>query len=411
MESIDLFFTLDNFDLNKKNILVRVDMNSPIDPKTMDIIDDSKIRAYVDTFKELVESNAKIVVVTHQGRPGDYDFTETKKHAERLETLLNHNVTFLDGLFDSYTIRKIKQMNPSEIILLQNVRFYSEEIIEKPPEDQARTHLVKKLSPIFDYFLLDAVGAMHRSHASLVGFPERLPTAAGRLMEKEVTTLSKLKSSALRPYTFILGGGKLNDAVNYVELLLKNNVADKIILTGLVANMFLVAMGLNLGTSNKILEKKKAHVFYSRIRDILSVYDEKIILPIDFAALKNEERIEITIEELPSEYLLLDIGSETLSQIKEVLNESGLVVMRGPAGYIEDSRFREGTEEIIKQLGRLNTITVCGGGHLGVIASELGIRDKISHISTAGGAMISFFANKPLPVIEELKRATIRELT
>ncbi|MCD6485676.1 MAG: phosphoglycerate kinase [Candidatus Odinarchaeota archaeon] len=410
MESIDLFFTLDNFNLNKKRILVRVDMNSPIDPQTMDIIDDSKIRAYVSTFKELVESDAKIVVVTHQGRPGDYDFTETNLHAKKLESLLNHPVTFVDGLFDSYTVRKIKQMKPSDILLLQNVRFYSEETIEKPPEDQARTHLVRKLSPLFDYFLLDAVGAMHRSHASLVGFPEILPTAAGRLMEKEVTTLSKLKASALRPYIFILGGGKLKDAINYVELLLKNNVADKIILTGLVANMFLVAMGLNLGASNKILEKKKANIFYSRIRDILSIYDEKIVLPTDFAALKNDERIELTIEELPSEYMLFDIGNESLDNIKEILSEAGLVVMRGPAGYIEDPRFRKGTEEIIRHLSRINAVTICGGGHLGVIASELGIRDKISHISTAGGAMISFFANKPLPVLEELKRATLREL-
>lgn len=403
MMDLSFFFTIDNLDLEGKRVLVRLDMNSPLDPQTREIIEFTKIRSYVPTLEELVKIDAKIVIMTHQGRPGDSDFIETREHAKWLSKFLNMPVKFIDGLIDSYTLNQIKEMNPGEIILLQNVRFLSEEILERPPPDQAKTFLVRKLYPLFNAFICDAVGAMHRSQPSLVGFPEVLPTAAGRLMEAELTNLSILKSRAIRPFVFILGGGKLSDAVDYVQTLLTNKVADKIILVGLVSNLFLAAMGYDLGHGMKYLMKKKASILFPKVREIMLEYDDKIILPVDFAYPSKDDKAIVDIEQLPIQEPLLDIGPETVNIIKEIISDAGLVVVRGPAGFVENPLFREGTEQIIHALAKTNAITICGGGHLGIIASNLGVRDKITHISTAGGAMISFFAGKRLPVIEELK--------
>ncbi|MEQ9714424.1 MAG: phosphoglycerate kinase [Candidatus Asgardarchaeum sp.] len=408
----ELFLTIDNFEIANKSVLLRVDMNSPVDHNSGKIIETSKIKAYTDTIKELLNRDAKIVLLTHQGRPGDYDFIETKQHAEILSEILNYHVLYYDGLFDSHAIELIKKLNSGEILMLQNVRFYSEEIIDKPPEEQAKTHLVRKLAPLFDLFVVDAAGAMHRSQPSLVGFPEVLPTAAGRLMEYELTRLSILKANSMRPYVFILGGGKVTDAITYIKALLENQVADKLILVGLVGNLFLAALGVELGKSMKFLKKKNMNILFPIAREIFRKYDDKIMLPIDFTVLdlKNNEIKEISLDDLPINAFIYDIGSDTINYISEVIGDAGLVVMRGPAGFIEDERFRRGTEEIIKAMAKSNAVTICGGGHLGILVNELGVSDRISHISTAGGAMISFFAKTPLPVVEELKRTASRLL-
>jgi len=410
MSDMSFFFTIDNIDVENKHVLVRLDMNSPLDPETKQIIEFTKIKSYVPTIKELIKLDSKIVILTHQGRPGDNDFIETKSHAEHLSKFLGHPVTFIDGIIDSHTLTQIRNMSSGDVVLLQNVRFLAEETLERPPHVQAQTHLVRKLSPLFKAFICDAVGAMHRSQPSLVGFPEVLPTAAGRLMETELTNLSVLKARAMRPYVFILGGGKLKDAVDYIQTIINNKAADKIILVGLVANMFLAAIGYDLGRGMTYLKNKKAEALFPKIREIMAEHDDMIYLPVDFAYLSNGERSIVTIEDLPISEPLMDIGPETVSTITDIIMDAGLVVMRGPAGYAENPLFREGTREIIKAMAKSNAITVCGGGHLGIIASELGVRDKITHISTAGGAMISFFAGKPLPVVDELKSSVERYL-
>ncbi|MGQ4833030.1 MAG: phosphoglycerate kinase [Candidatus Asgardarchaeia archaeon] len=410
-KELELFLTIDNFETREKSILLRVDMNSPIDHKTGKIIETAKIEAYIDTIKDLLNNDAKIVLITHQGRPGDYDFIETKQHSEILSQLLNYDVLYYDGLFDSHALEIIRSLKNGEILLLQNVRFYSEETIERSPEEQANTHLVKKLAPLFDLFVVDAAGAMHRAQPSLIGFPEVLPTAAGRLMETELVKLSTLKANAMRPYTFVLGGGKIKDAIKYIDALLTNKVADNLVLVGLVGNLFLGALGIDLGKSMEILKKKKSEILFPVAREIFRKFDERIILPLDFIALSEEGDIKVVeIDDLPIDGYIYDIGPETIKIVSEIIEESGLIVMRGPAGFVEDSRFRKGTESIINAMAKSNGVTICGGGHLGIMISELGVTHRISHISTAGGAMISFFAKLPLPVVDELKKTAKRYL-
>ncbi len=399
--------TLDDFDLDGKTVLVRVDINSPLNPETKDITDANRIKECSETLIELAESRAKVVVLAHQGRPAGDDFTTLENHADKMSEVLGLPVKYVDDIFGSTARREISELKSGEILLLENVRFYSEEIIDIPAERQAKTHLVQKLSPLADLYVNDAFAAAHRSQASLVGFGITIPTAAGRLMEREIEGLKKTRNPD-HPSVYILGGAKVDDALNLIDNIISDGIADKILTGGLLANVFLAGGGHDLGeTNSEILSKKGYRDEFSKAEKLITEYEDKIETPLDFRVETGNGKAKvISIDDLPTEYPIYDIGDKTIENYSNIIiNEAKTIFGKGPLGLFEKPPFDTGTNGIHKALAKTSAYTTIGGGHLVASARKLGITDKINHISTGGGACLTFLSGKKLPVLEVLKKA------
>lgn len=400
------FFTLDDFNLDEKAVLVRVDINSPIDPETGKILDDTRMRHITDTLRFLDDS--RVAVLAHQSRPGKKDFTTLKAHASHLSYLLGKDVRYVDDLYGSGARNAIQRMRKGDIILLENTRFYSEEVSlkGKPIENLEKTHIVRNLSPLFDYYVNDAFAAAHRAQATLIGFARKLPNMAGKLMEREINGLSRALEGK-RPRIAILGGAKFDDSIEIASNMLENDITDKVLTTGAVANMFISAGGKRLGEpSEKFLaENGNSKKLMEKAGKILKNFGDRILIPEDLAIDYRGERKEITVDELPSEYPILDIGLESIVKYTEEIKNAGTVILNGPAGVFEREKFSLGTVEIFRAVADSGAYSVIGGGHSVATVKQLGIEEKIDHISTGGGSCISFLAGRPMPVIEALRES------
>src|SRR5712691_11204105 len=241
------FFTMDDFDLSGRTVLLRVDINSPIDPATGELLNDARIREHLLTIREL--RGTKVVLLAHQSRPGKDDFTTLEVHAERIAALLGRPVRYVPSLFGRPAIEAIESMHVGDVIVLENTRFYSEEeaLADAKLEKMAKTHIVERLAPHADLFVLDAFAAAHRAQPSLVGFCEVLPTLAGRVMERELTMLNEAMHSEARPKLAVFGGVKADDSVAVTNHMLGSGLADRVLTTGGVASLFLAAQGVALG--------------------------------------------------------------------------------------------------------------------------------------------------------------------
>jgi len=404
------FCTMDDFDLDNKTVLVRVDINSPVDPATGLILDDTRIRLHAETIGELSNKGAKTVVLAHQSRPGKKDFTTLKQHAESLSKILNHKVKYVDDIFGSNARTAISRMKRRDIILLENVRFYSEEILKRDPKLQSETHMVQKLSPLADYFINDAFAAAHRSQPSLVGFAFILPSAAGRVMERELKALYNALNNVKKPCIFILGGVKVDDSIMVMENVLKNGSADYILTTGLVANIFLWASGVNIGMYNKnFIERKGYCNFVKKSKKLLKNYSEQIIIPKDVAVCIGEKRVEFSVDEIPNQPIY-DIGTETITEYAGYIRKAETLFANGPAGVFEKEEFNIGTDDILNAIASSNAFSIIGGGHLAAAANQMGLSGGISHISSGGGASINLLAGEDLPVVKVLRERATKKI-
>ncbi len=399
------FLRMDDFDLENKTVLLRVDINIPLDPSTLQVLDDTRIRAISQTLSNLRES--KVVLVSHQSRPGRADFTSLEPHARRLQRYCSQRVKFVEDIFGPSARQEIRQLQSGEILVLDNLRFCAEENVDCPPEAAAKTHLVRRLAPLFDYFINDAFGTAHRSQPSLIGFTEVLPTIAGRLMEKELDAFNTVLVKSARPSVFVLGGAKVEDKLPVMEHILRNSRADKILLGGIPGKAFLKARGFRLGPKNEE-EMKGLEKCVEQAKTMLSSFPNHIEIPVDLAVLRNEKRLEVTPKELPVNESILDIGHRTTSRYVEAVSKAKTVVANGPLGVFEKNGFDYGTKSTLEAIGKCDGYTVIGGGHLVGLASIVGIEDQFSHLSTAGGAMLSLLAGERLPVIDALERAAER---
>ncbi len=400
------FYTMDNFVFDGKKVLLRVDINSPID-KSGKITDDTRIKSHAETINELIDLGASVAVLAHQGRPGDSDFTTLEAHSKILQKYLKVPLTYIDDLFGPCARESIKRMKKGDVLLLENARFYSEENIEKIPEVQAKTFLVKYLAPLFSVFINDAFATAHRGHPSLTGFPMVMPSAGGRLLEKEVEFLGHVSSGASKPCIFVLGGGKVPDSVQLMETLLPKGMADKVLLTGLISPLFMVAQGKEVGHATlKVMEGKGIHSLIPRAEALLKSYGNKIMTPIDVATLKSGNRIETDLASVADDAPIYDIGEATVAAYCKELKKAKTIMMRGPAGFIEDSRFTKGSEMLLKCIVNTGAKTLLGGGHLRSISEKLGVAGKIGYFSTGGGAFITFLSGERMPSLEVLITST-----
>jgi len=402
--------TLDDVDVKGKTVLVRVDFNSPIDPETKRVLDDTRIKAHgTTTIKELAEKGAKVVVLAHQGRPGEPDFTPLKEHAEILGRILGKSVKYVDDVFGEKAQNAIKQLQNGEILVLENVRTFPGERKKASPEEHAKTEFIQKLAPLADLFVNDAFAAAHRAHASIVGFTAVLPSVAGRIMERELKALSRVLENPEKPCVFILGGAKADDSLDISRYVLGNNVADHILTGGVVGHVFLVAKGYDLGKPNmEFLEKKEAMSLVPGIKELMQKYPGKIEVPVDLAVEVDGKRKEILVEELPTEYPIFDIGAETAHKYGEIIRNAKSIVISGPPGVFENEEFCFGTKRILEEIAASNAFSLAGGGHTIAALEKFGLADKISYVSTAGGALIEFLMGKQLPGVVALEKAAER---
>ncbi|HTX44577.1 MAG TPA: phosphoglycerate kinase [Methanocella sp.] len=398
------YCTMDDLDFDGKAVLLRVEFNSPIGPDGK-ILDDKRIRESVPTIKELEDS--KVILVAHQSRPGKKDFTTLEQHSKRLQRLIKQNVRYVDDIFGSHACSAIVEAGPGDVVMLENVRFYSEEVLELDPKAASRTIMVKRLAPLAQVFLNDAFGASHRSQVSLVGFTPVLPSGAGRLMQKEIDSLSEaLKGGG--EVVYVLGGAKVDDSISVTKNVLEKNIATRVLVTGVVANVFLAAGGINIGKPNMdFLEKNELSGEIPRAQEILQKFNGKVLMPSDVAINRDGKRIEINVRQLPTDYLISDVGHETIANFSDIIRHADKVILNGPAGIFENPEFATGTKDILMAAAKAK-FSIVGGGHSSAAVEEMGIEDKITHVSTGGGAAIDFLSGKPMPAIDALKAAKKR---
>lgn len=402
--------TMDDYDFKGKTALVRVDFNSPIDPNTKKILDDTRIRAHGEsTIKELSQKGAKVVILAHQGRPGDPDFTPLKEHAQILGKILGKPVEYVDDVYGEKAQRAIKELKNGEILVLENVRTFADEQKKGTPEEHAKTEMVKKLSPLADVFVSDAFAAAHRAHVSIVGFTAVLPSVAGRIMERELKALGRVVHNPEKPCVYILGGAKADDSLKISQYVLKNKIADHVLTGGVVGHLFLAAKGIDLGKPNMdLLEKEELMGLGAGIRELMKDYPGKIEVPTDLAVEANKKRLEIMVSKLPTSYPIFDIGKVTVEKYTEIIKAAKSIVISGPMGVYENPEFLFGTKKILETVASSKAFSLVGGGHTIAAVEEMGLAKKMGYVSTAGGALIEFLMGEQLPGVAALEKAAAR---
>jgi len=393
------FLTIDDFDFKGKTVFLRVDMNCPIDPDTLEISGTKRIEEIVETINSL--NSAKIVIASHQGRVGNKDYTSMEKHAEVLEKLLNRKVTYVNDVMGSAAQNEIKKLNDGEILLLDNLRLCAEENYEFSGSNAAKTIMVRRLSKLLDLCVLDSFPSAHRSHPSIVGFPYVLPACAGRLVEKEVKKLDEIMDVAKAPHVLVLGGKKVEDRLEAIRLLIENGRADHVLLTGLIANVFLRAQGRirsTLGIKREDEIVAKAHTLIGEFPDVFST-------PVDVAIEQNGKRVELDIRELNKDDEIYDLGPKTIEHYGKIISEAGTVFISGPAGFFEKEDFGYGTKALLEVVASSMATSIVSGGHLSSALKKFGLVEKITHISTAGGALVRYLTGTKLPMIQALEES------
>ena len=408
--------TLDDFDFRDKTVILRVDINSPIDHATGGLDDDNRIRKSLPTIRELADAGARTVILAHQGDTEDYhSLVSLAPHAERLAELLGRPVGFVADVCGPAAVERVRALQNGELLLLENVRYLTEEVstfvnfVRLTPEEMARTWLVRTLAPLADLFICEAIAAAHRSAPSLVGFAEALPAAGGRLFVDELKALTRIKEAPAQPCIFLLGGSRIADAFSMMEQVLKEGTAHRVLTSGLTGEVMLLALGHRLGEpTEQLICDKGLWPFIDRARALLDTYGERILYPSDLAV-DDGGRAELSLDELPSKRLLADIGPTTVARYVEEIRRAATIFVNGPAGIYEQPVSALGTERLWTAVADAPGYSVIGGGDSVAAAKRFGVRERMGYVCTSGGGMVRFLSGQALPVVEALRRAARRQ--
>ncbi len=410
------FLSMDELDVNGKKVLLRLDINSPVDRETKRIVNTNRIDQSLPTIASLLERGARLAIIAHQGDTLDYqNLISLEEHARILSEKLHHPVEYLDDVCGLQAQSRIRSLTEGKVLLLGNLRYLCEEIstfedvVKLSPREMISTWLVRSLAPLFDLYVNDAFSAAHRSCPSMVAFQELLPSAAGPLFFREVSALTRVMNNPDRPAVFLLGGAKISDAFGMMEKVLKEGMADIILTAGLTGQVFRIAQGHDLGDgTNNFLADRSLLGFVSQAEKYLKEYPDRILMPLDFAFRRDSQRVEALLEKLPENELYMDLGSKTIGLYEKEIRNAGTVFVNGPAGVFEDPLFEEGTKGLWRALAEAPGFTVIGGGDSVSAAQRFTDTRKISYICTAGGAMVRFLSGRKLPLIEAMEKASQR---
>ncbi|MCG8572459.1 MAG: phosphoglycerate kinase [Spirochaetes bacterium] len=404
---------IDYYDYQGKNVLLRVDINSPIDPATKKIVNENRINKSIPTIQYLLDAGAKVAIIAHQGDTLDYqNLIPLTEHAEKLSEKLNCRIDYIDDVCGPAACEKVKNLKVGEAVILGNLRYLTEEIstfeevVPLKAEEMLSTYLVRNLAPLMNYYINDAFAAAHRNAPSMVAFQQLLPSAAGPLFFNEVTALSKVMETPDRPAVFVLGGAKISDAFGMMKQVLSTGKADKILACGVTGEVMLMAKGTDLGSvKTKWIKERGLEKFLQPSKEYLRDYPEKIILPEDFAYEAQGQRCEININQLPVDQMYMDIGEATISKYQAIIADAGTIFVNGPAGAFENPLFEKGTKDIWTAIASAKGYSVVGGGDSVSAAQKFCQTQDFGYICTAGGAMVRFLSGVKLPLIEAMKKA------
>ncbi len=400
------------FDYENQRVLLRLDINSPIDPKTKKIVNENRMNKCLPTLKYLLDHRAKVAIIAHQGDTLDYqNLISLEEHAQKLSEKLGVKVEYIDDVCGPAAKEKVKSLQPGEVILLGNLRYLTEEVstfekaVKLTPQEMVNTYLVRNLAPLFDFYINEAFSAAHRNAPSMVAFQELLPSAAGDLFFKEVEALNKVMEDPQKPCVFILGGAKISDAFGMMKQVLENGSADKILTCGITGQVMLIAAGYDIGKENrKFLKDRSLDVFIEPAKEYLEKYPDKILYPVDLAYEKNGLREEIVIEQLPIHISTLDIGRKTMEEYQKVIASAGTLFMNGPPGVYENILFEYGTKEIAQVIAQSKGYSLIGGGDTVTAIGKYVNLEDINYVCTAGGAMVRYLSGVKLPLIEAMEK-------
>jgi phosphoglycerate kinase len=383
--------TIRNIDVKGKRVLVRVDFNVPL--RDGEVTDDNRIQAALPTIKALLDDGAAVILFSHLGRPKGNVVPELRMGpvADRLSALLDRPVKKLDDCVGADVEAAVAEMEPGDIILLENTRFHAEEKANDP-------EFAKRLASLGDIFVNDAFGAAHRAHASTAGVAEYLPSVAGLLIEKELEFLSMATENPEHPLIAILGGAKVSDKIGVIDNLLAK--CDRLLIGGGMANTFFEAMGYEMGDS--LVEEDAVDT----AKSLLDQAGTQIVLPVDVTiadAFDNDANRQVVAPDaVPEGWRILDIGPKTIDTFESALNGANTVVWNGPLGVFEMPNFAKGTFAVAELLATLDAVTIIGGGDSAAAVKEAGLANEMTHVSTGGGASLTFLEGKVLPGIAAL---------
>lgn len=386
--------TVKDLDVKGKKVLVRCDFNVPMDDNS-NITDDRRIRSSLPTINYLIENNAKVILMSHLGRPkgeANPKFSLAPV-AKRLSELLNREVLFAqdDNVVSDKVVKMVSSMKEGDIVLLENTRFRKE-------ETKNGENFAKELASLGELYVNDAFGTCHRSHTSNVGVSKLLPSAVGFLVEKEITIMGNALENPERPFLAILGGAKVSDKIGVIDNLL--NKVNSIIIGGGMAYTFLKAQGYEIG--NSIVENDKLEL----AKELIKKAEEKgvnLMLPVDIVVAKefknDTEHKVVAIDSIPKDMMGMDVGIESIKAFTEEIKKAKTIVWNGPLGVFEMENFKKGTDAIAKAMAESDAITIVGGGDSASAVEKAGYSDSMTHISTGGGASLEFLEGKVLPGI------------
>ncbi len=382
--------TVEDVDLKGKRVLMRTDFNVPLDDEC-NITDDSRIRAALPTIKYILKKEASLILMSHLGRPKGKVVSKMRLDpvAKRLSKLLNTKVKKVDDCIGGVIEEAVSRMKAGDILLLENLRFH-------PEEEKNDPQFARRLAGLADLFINDAFGTAHRAHASTEGVAKFLPSAGGFLMAKEISFLGGLLTKPDKPFIAILGGAKVSDKIGVIENLL--NKVDAILIGGGMCYTFLKAQDMKIGNSK--LEENKIDTAKRLLKKA------RIQLPVDhvIAVEVSEDADRKTVEgDIPDGWIGLDIGPKTIENFKSSLKNAKTIMWNGPLGVFEVEGFGNGTRRLAEFIGGLGVSTIIGGGDTVAAITQCGFQDKMTHISTGGGASLEFLEGKELPGIKALE--------
>lgn len=404
--------SIDELDVGGKRVLLRVDINSPIDLSTGKIRDDNRLRMSLPTIRDLANAGARLVMIAHQGDTLDYhNLVSLAEHAEVLSGMLGRSVGFIDDVAGPAAREAIRAVEPGGILLLDNLRFLTEEVstfeqaVKLTAAEMANTYLVRNLAPLFDVYVNDAFAAAHRNSPSMVAFQELLPSAGGRLLVAELEALSGVADHPARPCVFLLGGLKISDAFSMMRKILSEGTADIVLTSGVTGLVMLMASGVELGeASETFIRDRSLDAFLEPAAEYLQTYPEKIRVPIDVAIDWEGSRVEIPVTGLPAQAPIIDIGAETVRAYRSAIDEAATIFVNGPAGVYESEVGSKGTQELFTAIADADGFSVIGGGDTVASARRFVDLADIGFVSTAGGALIRYLSGQPLPLLAAMTK-------
>jgi len=413
MSILDSIQSIDDGEFSGKRVLLRPDINCPIDHKTGKLANDNRIVKSIPTIQDLSDAGARLVIIAHQGDTTDYaSLVSLNQQAERLSELLGKPVQFIEDIAGPAAVEAIQQLNDGEILLLDNIRYLTEEVstfedvVKQDPADMGSCYMIRRLAPLFDCYVNDAFAAAHRNSPSMVGFQQVLPSYAGRLLMQELDALQSITDNPARPSIYMLGGARAGDAFGMIEQVLEDGSVDQLLLSGLVGQIFMLADGIDIGESSAGFIKYKGFEQYIEpAKEFLANHRDKISYASDVAVEVNGERKNLAPGDVADDQDICDVGDQTIVDYCDAIAKAKTIFVNGPCGVYENVIFEKGTKTLWNAVADADGFSVIGGGDSVTSFAKYTGLDRINYVSTAGGALIRYLSGVELPLLKAISES------